>query len=144
MTRPMLLSDCMRRDIKVLAPDLEMLQAMELLLSHDISGAPVVGENGDLVGVLSLKDCLRAAVQASYYGDWAGPVSRFMTRDVVSLDADTELLAAAETFLASGYRRFPVLRAGRLVGQVSRSDLLRALCDLRAGSTDNPPEPQEP
>jgi CBS domain-containing protein len=50
-----------------------------------------------------------------------------MSRKVEHIDADCSILEAAEKFLHSSFRRFPVLREGRLVGQISRHDIMRAL-----------------
>jgi CBS domain-containing protein len=117
----------MSQDLVTLAPDMEINRAMHLLIDHRISGAPVLDKTGNLVGVLSKKDCLKAALHASYYREWGDTVSSYMSRDVQTLDAELDLIEAAEAFLASSFRRFPVMSEGRLVGQISRSDLLEAL-----------------
>ncbi len=122
-------SDYMVRDLVVLTPDMEILHAMKVLMDKRISGAPVVGAGGGLVGVLSKKDCMRAALQGAYHQEWGGQVAGYMSANVETLDADLDLVAAAERFLASEYRRFPVLRDGVLVGQISRADVLRALVE---------------
>ncbi len=119
--------DYMARDLVTLTPETEITRASALLLRHRISGAPVVDDRGGLVGVLSKKDCLRAALQASYFRDWGGTVDAFMSRDAKTLEADLDIVAAAEAFIVSSFRRFPVLEEGALVGQVSRADILRAL-----------------
>ena len=121
--------DFMATQVVTLAPDLEILRAMELLLQKKFSGAPVVDENGKLVGVLSKKDCLKAALNASYHQQWGGVVADYMSTSVESLDADLDLVAAAKRFLASHYRRFPVMEDDRMIGQISRVDLLRALAE---------------
>jgi CBS domain-containing protein len=121
--------DYMATDLTTLTPGMEVLHAMEILLEKRISGAPVIDAQGELVGVLSKKDCLRAALNASYHQEWGGAVSDYMTSPVDTLDADLDIVAAAERFLAGHYRRFPVLQGGRLVGQISRADLLRALVE---------------
>jgi len=123
------LRDFMARDLIVLQPDMDILQAMEVLLTNAISGACVVAPNGLLLGVLSKKDCLRAALNASYYQERGSTVSLHMNTDVETLDPNLDLVAVAERFLASSFRRFPVLETGQLVGQVSRADVLRALKD---------------
>lgn len=121
--------DYMATDVVTLAPDMEILRAMELLLDMKFSGAPVVDESGRLVGVLSKKDCLKAALNASYHQQWGGVIADYMSTSVETLDANLDLVTAAERFLASHYRRFPVMEDGRLIGQISRADLLRALVD---------------
>jgi CBS domain-containing protein len=123
------IGDYMTTELVTLPPDMEINRAMILLLEKRFSGAPVVNARGELVGVLSKKDCLKTAMQASYYEKPGGLVAEYMRRDVETLDANMELFGAAEAFLESPYRRFPVLREGMLVGQISRADLLRALVE---------------
>ena len=86
--------------------------------------------NGRLVGVLSKKDCLKAALHAAYWRDWGQTVAEYMSRDIETLPADMDIVAAAEAFLASSFRRFPVMDGSRLVGQISRRDILRAILEL--------------
>jgi len=119
--------DYMATDIVTVSPDMEIMRAMELLLERRFSGVPVVDEGGSLVGVLSKKDCLKAALNASYHQEWGGVVADYMSKSVETLDASLDLVSAAERFLASHYRRFPVMEDGRMVGQISRADLLKAL-----------------
>jgi CBS domain-containing protein len=117
----------MRRELVTVTPDMEINRAMNLLIDNRISGAPVLDATGNLVGMLSQKDCLKAALHASYFREWGGTVTDYMSGQPQTLDADLDLVEAAEAFLASSFRRFPVMSEGRLVGQISRSDLLRAL-----------------
>lgn len=121
--------DYMATDLITLTPDTEINRAVAILMDAKISGAPVVDAKGELVGVLSKKDCLKAALNASFFQEWGGSVSDYMTAEVEVLDPDTDLVEAAETFLASRFRRFPVVKDGKLVGQLSRADILRGLRD---------------
>ncbi|MEN0000924.1 MAG: CBS domain-containing protein [Pseudomonadota bacterium] len=123
-------ADYMARKLVTLSPGEEINHAMNTLLNNGISGAPVVDEEGWLVGVLSKKDCLRAAIEASYYRSWSGTVADYMARDPQTVEADASVLDLAKKFTDSNYRRYPVLRAGQLVGQISRADALRAMRDL--------------
>lgn len=129
MTTKPLVSDYMATELITLSPDMEINKAMKVLLNERISGAPVVDAKGKLVGVLSKKDCLKAALNSSYYQEWGGSVADYMSAEVETLEADMELVQAAERFLASHYRRFPVMRDGRLAGQISRADVLRGLTE---------------
>jgi len=129
MTMRPKISDYMATDLITLPPEMEINRAMKILLDERISGAPVVDGKGVLVGVLSKKDCLKAALNASYHQEWGGAVSDYMTSPVETLDANLDIVEAAERFLKSHYRRFPVLREGRLTGQISRADLLKALIE---------------
>jgi CBS domain-containing protein len=120
----------MARDLITVTPDTDIHQALRLLLDKRLSGAPVVDGAGKLVGVLSKKDCLKVAFSTSYHKDRGGPVSGYMSSAVKTLDAGTDIVAAAEVFLKGPYRRYPVMDKGRLVGQISRHDVLKALEDL--------------
>ncbi len=131
MTKFPRISEYMASDLITLSPETEITQAMNVLMDAKISGAPVVDQSGDLVGVLSKKDCLKAALNAAYYQEWGGSVADYMSTNVETLDVNIDLVKAAEIFLASPYRRFPVLSDGRLVGQVSRYDILIGLRQQR-------------
>jgi CBS domain-containing protein len=111
-------------------PDMEVMDAIHELVKQRIAGAPVIDDKGDLVGMLSELDCMKVALNAGYYGDWGGPVADYMSTSVESVDADMNIVDLAQKFLESGFRRFPVLRNNRLVGQISRRDALRALSEL--------------
>ncbi len=119
--------DIMTTRLVTFTPETSIHEAIKTLLDRRFSGAPVVDDDGKLVGVLSKKDCLKVVFNTSYHQAWGGTVAEYMCAKVETLDAATDLVSAAKTFLASPYRRFPVMRDGRLVGQVSRADLLRAL-----------------
>ncbi|WP_299345538.1 CBS domain-containing protein [uncultured Maritalea sp.] len=123
------ISDYMTTELMTLLPDTGIVHAVSFLLEKNISGAPVVDANGQLVGVLSMKDCLKAALNASYYQDWGGAVSDYMSYPVETLEADLDIVETAEHLLSSHFRRFPVQRDGHLVGQISRADVLKALVD---------------
>jgi len=125
-----LVRDYMAGQLVTFKPDMDVLDAIHELVQKRIAGAPVVNDQGDLVGMLSELDCLKVALNAGYYGDWGGPVSDYMTPDVESVDAEMNIIDLAQKFLESGFRRFPVLRNNRLVGQISRRDVLRALSQL--------------
>lgn len=108
-------------------PDTSILQAVHLLIEHRISGLPVVDLRGNVVGMLSESDCLPIAIQASYHGELGGSVSEYMSHGVKTVDADDSIVNLAEEFMESKLRRFPVMERQRLVGQISRRDVLRAL-----------------
>ena len=125
-----LVRDYMAGHLVTFKPDMEVMDAIHELVKQRIAGAPVIDDKGDLVGMLSELDCMKVALNAGYYGDWGGPVADFMSTSVESVDADMNIVDLAQKFLESGFRRFPVLRNNRLVGQISRRDALRALSEL--------------
>ena len=125
-----LVRDYMAGHLVTFKPNMEVMDAIHELVKQRIAGAPVIDDKGDLVGMLSELDCMKVALNAGYYGDWGGPVADFMSTSVESVDADMNIVDLAQKFLESGFRRFPVLRNNRLVGQISRRDALRALSEL--------------
>lgn len=127
MTRT--IADIMATQLVTFTPDTNIHQAIHVLLEKRISGAPVIDDEGTLVGVLSKKDCLKIVFSTAYHQDRGGPVREYMSADVHTLDAHTTVAVAAEHFVASTFRRFPVLRDGKLVGQVSRHDILKSLAE---------------
>ena len=130
MTQSARVRDFMATDLVTIAPEMDIHSAIKILLEREISGAPVIDGKGDLVGILSIKDCLKIAYSVSYYKERGGPVSEFMSSDVQTIEADTDIVEAAEMFLKIRYRRFPVMSEDRLVGLISRYDILKALQEL--------------
>jgi len=128
---PPAVADYMAREVITFRPDMHVLDAMEVLLTRHISGAPVVDRRGKLVGILSEKDCMQTLLHSSYYRELGGLVEEYMTREVQTVDSSTSIVTAAELFMSCSYRRFPVVDGGRLVGLISRRDILKAIQELR-------------
>jgi CBS domain-containing protein len=124
-------ADIMVTRLVTFMPDTNIHEAIRVLLDKRISGAPVVDADGSLVGMLSKKDCLKIVFSSQYHDDRGGPVRDFMSTPVETLDASQDLVSVAQLFLDSHFRRFPVLRDGKLVGQVSRADILKVLTGTR-------------
>jgi len=130
-------------------PDTPLVEAMGVLLSKQISGAPVVDAEGRLVGMLSELDCLRVLSSDEFYAgdqEGMGHVRDFMTRDCTTITPDTDLYGIAHYFLTKGVRRLPVVDRGLLVGQVSRRDVLRLIDEMSRKRTDRKryPDYREP
>jgi CBS domain-containing protein len=119
--------DFMRKKVFTFSPDEEIRDAVSKLLSHGYSGAPVVDGAGALVGVLSEWDCARVLSEAAYERWPTGTVKEHMTTDVELIAPTTDLFTVLGRFSEGGHRRFPVVEDGRLVGLVTRRDLLGAL-----------------
>jgi len=120
----------MTRTLIQFSPEENIHAAAKTLLDKRISGAPVIDGAGELVGVLSKKDCLQVVYNASYHKDWGGRVDEYMSREVRTIDSGTDIVAVADLFVESNYRRFPVMENGRLIGQISRQDILKALYEI--------------
>lgn len=122
-----LVKDYMARTLVTFKPDTPVLDAVHVLVKNRIAGAPVVDDEGNLLGMLSELDCLKVALQAGYHGDYGGPVRDYMSEGVKTVNLEMSIVDLAQVFIDQPYRRFPVTDNNRLVGQISRRDVLRAL-----------------
>lgn len=132
MLRSVKVRDYMTTHLIVFHPETDLFAAIDTLLTNHISGAPVVNSKGKLVGILSELDCLKNIVTGSYYDyeSLGGTVEEFMVTDVQTVSPDIDILNIADRFMNERRRRFPVIEDGKLVGQISRKDILRAVRDF--------------
>ncbi|MFZ9045122.1 MAG: CBS domain-containing protein [Cyclobacteriaceae bacterium] len=124
----MAVSDYMSTKLITFSPDQHMHDVIEVLLKNKVSGGPVVDEEGKLVGVVSEGDCMKEVVRGKYNNmpNLSGNVSDHMTSDVISISPETNIFDVARMFLEKRIRRFPVVSRGKLVGQISQKDIMRA------------------
>ena len=126
--------DIMSRNFVRFSPDMDILEAVDLIVRHNISGGPVVDKLGNLVGVISEIDCLRAAVQASYHASRAGRVKEVMRPASVIIDIEDSVMSIAKRFASQEhqyyYRGFPVMKNNRVVGRIILRDVLRAMSEM--------------
>ena len=122
--------DFMVRKLVTLLPEMDVLEAVQLLLKNRISGAPVVDKDGTYLGVFSEKCSMNVILDAAYEQLPSNGVGLFMDCGADTIEPDTHLLSIAQVFLLTPYRRLPVLEDGQLVGQVSRRDVMKASLDL--------------
>ena len=113
--------------VPTLSPTTLVLDAVDYLLEHGVTGAPVVDEDGKVVGILTEKDCLKVVARAPDPDNVQEHVADFMTKEVKSIPPDMDVYFAAGLFLKESFRRFPVVENGRLVGAITRYDMLRAI-----------------
>ncbi len=109
-----------------LSPAMSVADAIDLLLTHRLAGAPVV-EQGRLVGMFSESDGLKGALDAGYHQTGIGRVADYMSREINRLDFHASIQEAAEMFLRNHRRCLPVVDGQKLVGQLNRCDILRAV-----------------
>jgi predicted transcriptional regulator len=120
----------MSANLVTLQPDMDVMEAVQILTERGIPGAPVVDDVGNFVGLLAEKDCVEAVLKASYYEEWGGRVAEYMQTNVRTIEAATSIIDAAKLFIETSLRGFPVMDNNRIVGQLNRSDLLKALIRL--------------
>lgn len=123
--------EIMTEGMLVFAQDTPVAEAVTTLMRRGFSGAPVVDDAGRLVGVLSELDCLQALASAAFHAMPSGTVGNYMTRDVQSVPPDTDLLRLTYLLHEGHVRRLPVVSDDRLVGLITRRDVLRALDKVR-------------
>ncbi len=128
MLRSVDLSDYMLHNpVKVFATD-HLSTAIDLIVKNKISGLCVVDDDGQLTGVLSEMDCLRAILGAVYNENSSmGLVGDFMTPNVDSCELHADLVDIASDMLKKGHRRRPVVDKGKLVGQITCRQLLNVV-----------------
>ena len=114
-------------------PDQHMGEVFKMLLDKNISGGPVLNDQGKLVGIISEGDCLKEVVRGKYNNspNIVGTVGDLMARDVHTIPPDMPILEVAHKFLSMKVRRFPVIREGKLIGQISQRDVMRAVRELK-------------
>jgi CBS domain-containing protein len=114
-------------------PEQSVLDVMELLIKNKISGGPVVDDHGELVGIISEGDCLKQISQSQYYNLPMTDikVKDYMIKEVKTIDAYLTVFEAADQFLNTHIRRFPVMKQGKLVGQISQRDVLDAVLKMK-------------
>ena len=109
-----------------LAPASDVFDAIGHLLQHRVSGAPVIDDDRKLLGVFSEKDSMRALIKGAYEQLPTAEVRAFMNPDLGRIISDeTDLLEVARMFVETPYRRLTVVQDDRLVGMISRRDVLR-------------------
>jgi len=151
--------DVMTRNVVTVQPDTEVSAAVKLLAEHDVSALPVVDDEGRLVGMLSEADLIhRSEIGTEAHRPWwlesvtgastlatefakshGKKVGEVMTEGVVAVAEDTPLAEIASLFERRRIKRVPVVADGKLVGIVSRSNLIQAL----ASAIDHHAEPGE-
>ncbi|MEM6843801.1 MAG: CBS domain-containing protein [Bacteroidota bacterium] len=132
----LIVADYMATHLVTFSPDQSIQEVVRKLLARRISGAPVVNDQQELIGVISEGDCLKEVVKGKYDNlpILSGKVRDHMSTSVVSVDAEMNIFETANMFLSRRIRRFPVLKNGKLVGQVSQKDIMKAVLKLKSST----------
>ena len=127
------ISDYMDTEVPTLSPETRVLEAVDFLLENKITGAPVVDSGGALVGIITETDLLKLVTEGIQAEPPAAQtVAEYMTADVITVTRDVDIYYVAGVFIANKFRRLPVVEEGRIVGAITRFDLLRVISKLLA------------
>ena len=135
-TKTLLVEDIMSRNLIVFKPEETIHEVMKKFIKYRISGGPVVNEKGDLIGVISEADCMKEVSESRYFNMpiLDKSVSNFMTTNVDTIDASKTIFEAASNFFKTSRRRFPVMGKNKLVGQISRKDIVIATLNMKSNT----------
>ncbi|MBP8947552.1 MAG: CBS domain-containing protein [Candidatus Promineofilum sp.] len=117
-----------------IAPEETVRRAVALLVEHRIGAVVVADAAGQLVGILSERDVMRAAAEDE--GVFGRPVEGIMTREVIVGMSQDDVLAVAHTMLEKRFRHLPIVDEGRLIGIISIGDVLKTQRDAYQGEID--------
>lgn len=146
-------SDIMTTGVIAVAPDASVQETAQALLRNRVSGVPVIDSGGKLVGIVSENDLMRRVESGTErrHSGWleiftskqtladdfvkshSRKVSDVMSREVVTVGPDMPVAQVAELLERKGIKRVPVVEGGKVVGIVSRANLLQALATLKPG-----------
>ena len=118
----------MDKYVETLSPETDIMEAVDFLLEKRVTGALVTGSKGELVGILTEFDCLKLlTLGGPDHEAPKGTVKNFMTSGVRTIPPTMDIYYAAGLFMSEKFRRFAVVERGRIVGAITRFDILRAV-----------------
>lgn len=127
-------AELMTTSLVTFRPDQTILDAISVLTRHGVSGGPVVDEAGAMIGMLWELDCLRMLASDEFYQEeqeeQGALVGQFMTLQFKTIPPEMGIYAISHYFLTTPVRRLPVVDRDRLLGQVSRRDILRGMEEM--------------
>lgn len=124
--------DIMTTNVITVGRNVPIYDAITTLVEHHITGLPVVDDDMTIVGIISEKDMLKKLYDIE---DRAGKVDHFMTRTVVTFDHEDSIMEICNCFIHNQFRRVPILDHGRVVGIISRADIINYMLRLKSKDT---------
>ena len=134
---PVSARDIMTTRLVTLSPETDVFAGIEMLVKNKISGAPVIDSQRNLLGIFSEKSCMKVLIDAAYEGLPTNQIGKFMDDTPTTIEPDTQLLTIVQIFLDTPRRRLPVVEGNKLVGQVSRRDVIKAASKYLKLNKDN-------
>ncbi|MBT8287164.1 MAG: CBS domain-containing protein [Flavobacteriaceae bacterium] len=132
-TTPIHVKDYMTTKLITFKPDQSVEEVIDTLIKNRISGGPVVNEKNELIGIISEGDCIKQIHDSRYYNMPLNnnSVEKHMVKNVETIDGNMNIFDACTKFLDAKRRRFPIVENGKLIGQISQKDILKAALKLK-------------
>ena len=130
---PIKVKDYMTTNLITFKPEQSVEDVIETLIKNRISGGPVVNSKNELIGIISEGDCIKQISDSRYYNMPMAhrTIEQCMVKDVDTIDGEMNVFDAASKFINAKRRRFPIVENGKLVGQISQKDILKAALQLK-------------
>ena len=132
-----LVSDYMTTNLITFKAEDSLDHVIAQLITHKISGGPVVNDKNELIGIISEGDCIKHISDSMYYNmpmDSTNTVEKNMVLEVETIDKNMNIFDAATKFISSKRRRFPIVENAKLIGQISQKDVLKAALNVRGNT----------
>jgi len=120
----------MTTDVITVHPEMLIFDAIQLLPKYKVSGLPVVDVENRLVGILTEKDVLKILTKSRI--NYHDTVAQYMTKDVVAFAETDSAITVSKFFETNPIRRVPIVRDGKLIGVVSRRDIIRLILEAKS------------
>jgi len=132
-TQKILVKDYMSKDVITFKKSDSIFEAKRVMVEKKISGAPIVNKSGKLIGIISESDLMKQIVDSKYYNMpmTKTTISKYMTKNVDYISPNETIFDAAEKFLSLKRKRFPVMEAKKILGIISRVDIISAALSIR-------------
>jgi len=134
VNKNILVRDIMKRNLIVFSPNDSIFDVMKKFVKNKISGGPVLNKSGKIVGIISEADCMKEISDSRYFNMpiLDKRVKHFMEKNVDTIKSSTSIFDAASKFYNTSRRRFPVVENQKLVGQISRKDIVIAAINMQS------------
>ena len=130
-----IVSDYMTKNLIYFNENDSLRETLETLVRNEITGGPVINNNNELVGMISETDFVKCVSDSRYFNmPWGNEkLSTLMSRTIETISANDTIFDAVNQFNTSTKKRFPVLKEGKLIGQISQHDVLVAALRINSG-----------
>jgi CBS domain-containing protein len=119
--------DIMTTDVMTISPDATLADAIELLITREISGMPVIDGEGKIIGILTEKDILNFAFSGNLRNT---KVKEAMSSNITTFSPETDINTIALDISHHPYRRVPIVENGKVVGIIARRDIIKKALNI--------------